>query len=113
MERKTWMAWAILGAIALGGLLGVEVASRWFSADARAIRDCPATYWTCESHAGADARIEGTEKPSFLGEARGCVQFRAWEAAAHRALFDCQVSTRAETGSCHELETTCELTEPG
>ena len=111
MERRHWIGVGATAALVLAALLGVHAASRWLSADARAIRECPATYWTCESHVSARPRIEGLERAHlFAGEARHCAQFKAWEASVHRALFECQVSSLVESGSCQESETTCDLT---
>lgn len=111
VHRDQKIGLAALALLSTGGLLGIEVASKWLSSDARAVRDCEPTYWSCQSLVTGRARhraLEGT-KPSFEGEAWACAEHKAWELAVFRAKFDCQVSARVEAGSCEELETECEL----
>lgn len=110
MTRNQWIAVAVVGAIFALGIVGVEAASRYLSAEARALRECPASYWVCESEVVAQARILEQAPPSFDAEARACVHHQAWENAVYRAMFDCQVSPLVESGSCLEHETTCEIT---
>lgn len=111
MTRQQQIGLVTLTVLLAVGLLGVRAASKWLSSDARDIRQCEPTYWTCSSEVVALPRLKALEGrvPTFEGVAGSCARYRAWERAVHRAMFDCQVSALVETGSCEERETVCEL----
>lgn len=106
---------AILAGLLIAGLMCIQAAANYLGSDARAIRDCRATHWTCEAQVAADPRLESVERsrPSFTAEARHCAEQKAFESAVHRAMFDCGMSPRAAQGSCAEVETVCELSGAG
>ena len=100
-----------LGAIAIGGGLGMRAMQRWLSEDWREVATCRATYWTCESTIQGLPRliVRTGSKPTFKSEAKACDEYTAFETAMRRATFDCSTGSNVIGGSCRELETECWL----
>ncbi len=111
MDAQGWKGLVVVGVLGIAGAVAVHQASVWLSSDAREIRDCEATHFTCVATVQGKPRLEALKHgpPQFDGEARHCAEHLAWENAVFRANFDCEMSARVEKGSCAEVETTCEL----
>ena len=112
MGKRRWIGLAVMTLLVVGSLVGVHLVSNWYKADWRAVRDCRATYFSCTSTATGQPRLESLRQPAplFEGHAKACTHHPAWERAIFRAMFECQVSTRVEHGSCAEVTTDCGLT---
>ncbi len=100
-----------LGAIAVGGGLGMRAVQQWLSEDWREVSTCRATYWTCESTIEGKPRlvVRTASKPTFESEAKACDEYRAFETAVRRAMFECATGSNVIGGSCVEVDTECWL----
>lgn len=105
--------------VALGVLLTVVVffsavgyLQQYLGEDYRRTRDCPGSYWTCES-VSSGVLVLGVDSNTmaFDGSAMSCNHNGAYEKAARRARFNCSASGLVHRGSCETVETACELPE--
>jgi len=85
-------------------------AQQFMGKDYRATRNCPNSYWTCESKViGLVLTSSGGSTVSFEGSARACGQNGAWEASVRRGRSTCAASGLVKPGSCEAEKTTCDL----
>ena len=74
--------------------------------DFRKTRDCPQSYWTCETTSSGSA-VVGSDEFSFDASARACTQGAAYERSVHRARYACSSSGLVERSSCEAVDTRC------
>jgi hypothetical protein len=101
----------ILAAVAVVGGLAMNAAQKWLNEDWREVSTCQTTYWTCESTIQGRPRIVvvSGSKPTFTSEAKACEEYRAFESAMRRAMFNCNTGSNVLGGTCREVETECWL----
>ena len=111
MTRGTILGLAAVSAAFLFAAVGLLRVSDWLAGDWRKVRECSATYWTCEAIVAGEPR-EGAGGPvPFSRLARSCSEYDAWETAIRRATFDCTMERGVAGPTCKLAEAACALPE--
>ncbi len=109
MNRQDLVAFLLLAGIVIGLGGGMRALHTWLQGDWRHLTECEESYWTCVAEFEGRPPAGGRDPLKYLGLARSCEEYRAYESAIRRADFNCRTSGVARIDTCREVDIHCSL----